>query len=1838
MDLPPIETIIERSYVISGGVKSIVYKTLDKYGDSRLIIKHIPYGNITNISDIKREYNLSRVFSSKYVVYGIAYIENSDGIYLIFRDEDLIELSKRIPLGGMAVGTFLKIALQLTRCLAEIHKNKIVHLDINPSNIVVSDDLSEVKIIDFSLADFIHKINNNSTYNEIKGTLAYISPSQIGRTNNVIDFQSDLYSLGITFYHLLSGELPYKGSDAHQIIHEHLTTQAKSLYELVPTIPKQIDTIVKCLMNKDKLNRYLAADDLLTDLERCAEQWNAKQEILTFDLNLKKTLDRIYFPVGIVGRTNELNIINRLYSNTLRGESSVLSISGESGIGKTKLVNQLSITIASTGSGFFVQGKFDQLNKNISFFGIIQVMDQLIWQILKQDTAIIDQKKECIKKELGINAGVLAQLLPSLEQLIGKTSNFPVLKGIENQDRINKQITSFFSCISSKELPVVIVLDDMQWCDVESAYVLLNLVKERIPYFFAIVTFRGNEIKSNHILLSILKDIERNHFLDEKIELEPLDKNEVCGWINNILGRSDSYEDNILKEIYGKTNGNPFYIKTMLHALSQKGILFKSKGESWKIHSEKLIQIPAFDSVADLLIEQFNNLPDKTSYLLKIGSMLGSYFSMDIISGLLKIDKSDIVNHLKAAENSYMVYRNGDNLFFAHDKIQKLAYDSIEENNRGILHRRIGKLIEKTFRTTEKLVHLEQVVYHLNNSNNSDFSYIERINLANYNYQIGLKYYQNGGYSKAEELFLKGTTLLGEQPFKDQYELSFNLYLKAGETLLLNKKIDLGNTYFEKLLNNYKSPNEIVQIYEIQIEHFATAGKSKKSLELAYKALEMFDEKPKESLLHLLLMIELIKTWWRLRWIELDKLTEYKNAKKEVDKAKMKIMMSINIPSYFIKPYLSIYLNQRMFNLTLKKGIFEESFYGIIGYSISLCGIWNKTDKGYKLGKIGFDLLKSRFPDSIYQSKSELLYGLFIAHWREPFSSTIKHYRNTYKILSKTNDTVQSSFAISGIAFIRFYNGDSLKDILQEQEGDLKIVKELGKDYSVYLGAYWYFILCKLANISPNTIIYDGVELTEELLFKRWEVDKGVSLGIYYLGKLVEYSINHKLDQATDIIENSLKYILNIRSSSAVPISYFYSAYTYINLYKTKKTSFVYIIKAKKYLNRLVKLGKNSSNYKPYIMVAKADMQSVKGFSKRTLKLYEETIKYARYKQNHLVLSLAYEGYCDYLLKHELDIIEDQNIHNLFSAFDTWGAISQKERIYNKFKKFIKDTSILERITNTSIYSSTSNTRLQQSLDSETLSKVIGILSSQNSKDDFVRLLLDILETTANATNIAFIEKINDRLLVTASKNYTHLDINQPIDKIEVLPVSLISESWRTKSIKQLNDKETENPFYNSLPDVYKSSDVFSILCLPISRDDKTHALVFIENKLIGQSFPAHRLKFLGQIASQAAIAVENIKSKADLKAERDFLQFFIDNNPNGIVGLDVNGVITLVNPAEELLMGYKKEDMVGKNWLEVFKPVASEKHENIRLLHLAEDKTVRNHEITVTRKDGEERDMLVSSFHVYDSSGAISQAIIIGSDITEIKKAEAELIKAKEKAEESDRLKTAFVQNISHEIRTPMNGILGFTELLKDESLPHDLRMSYVNIIEKSSDRMLSIISDLVDISKIEAGQVNFTIEPTNIIQLIDELILLFKTDLKNNCLTIKVDCSQIQDNPIIHTDKTRLAQILSNIIKNAIKFSENSIIKITVVSESDSCVFSIEDQGIGIPNDSKEVVFERFRQVKREGKVSEGSGLGLAISKAFVEMLGGIIWFESEENVGTTFYFKLPLGTEKSSKINNH
>jgi predicted ATPase/class 3 adenylate cyclase len=589
-------------------VNSLIYRAVREADNQPIILKLLKdsYPTPQELVRYRTEYRITRALKEAGVVqvYDLQKYQNTLVMFLEdFGGESLKILMQQRK---FSLKEFLQIAIATTETLGQIHVANIIHKDINPSNIVYNPETEELKIIDFGISTQLSRetptLKNPGI---LEGTLAYISPEQTGRMNRTLDYRADFYSLGVTFYELLTGKLPFETEDALELVHCHIARQPVTPQEIEPKIPLIISQIVIKLMAKNAENRYQTALGLKHDLENCLVQLQATGNIEKFALGKRDITDRFLIPEKLYGRENEVSNLlaafERIASGRspqpplLRGASSdsplsrggapvpalgeeanlssseLMLVAGFSGIGKTALVNEVHKPIAKQ-QGYFIKGKYDQFQRNIPFSAFVQAFRDLMGQLLSESDAQLQIWKTKILTAVGESGQVLIEVIPELERILGAQHPAIELSGTAAQNRFNLLMQKFVQVFTTAEHPLVMFLDDLQWAD-SASLKLLQLLMEDRGHLLVLGAYRDNEVSPTHPFMLTVDEIIKSGAVVHTIILQPLSLADLNQLVADTLICNLSLAQPLTKLVAQKTQGNPFFSTQFLKALYDDGLI-----------------------------------------------------------------------------------------------------------------------------------------------------------------------------------------------------------------------------------------------------------------------------------------------------------------------------------------------------------------------------------------------------------------------------------------------------------------------------------------------------------------------------------------------------------------------------------------------------------------------------------------------------------------------------------------------------------------------------------------------------------------------------------------------------------------------------------------------------------------------------------------------------------------------------------------------------------------------------------------------------------------------------------------------------------------------------------------------------------------------------------------------------------------------------------------------------------------------------------------------------------------------------------------------------------------
>uniref|UniRef100_UPI0039A61920 ATP-binding protein n=1 Tax=Nostoc piscinale TaxID=224012 RepID=UPI0039A61920 len=617
------------------GARTLVYRGYREIDSLPVVMKVLKntYPSFSELLSFRNQYTITKNLNSPLIVqtYSLEAYQNS--YVLILEDFGGISLKQwqmREP--RISLQQFLEIAIALCNTLDLLYHERIIHKDIKPSNILINPETQQVKLIDFSIASLLPRETQTLIKNHaLEGTLAYISPEQTGRMNRIIDYRTDFYSLGVTFYELLTGELPFSASEPMEVVHCHIAKTAPLVHKINPQIPPILSAIVRKLMAKNAEDRYQSALGLKYDLEQCLSQLQTTGKIEGWKIAQRDVCDRFIIPDKLYGRKTEVNTLLEAFERVSQGATEMMLVAGFSGIGKTVVVNEVHKPIVRQ-RGYFIKGKYDQFNRNIPLSAFVQAFRDLMAQLLTENDVQIQQWKHKILEAVGDNGQVIIDVIPELENIIGKQLPAIQLSGTAAENRFNLLFQKFTQVFTSAEHPLVMFLDDLQWAD-SASLKLIQLLMADTSHLLLIGAYRDNEVLPGHPLMLTLGDLHKKQTQINTITLKTLTQNTVNQLVADTLKSPEELAENLSELIYQKTQGNPFFATQFLKALHQEGLItFNFELGCWQCDITQIKTQAVTDDVVAFMSLQLQKLPQSTRYVLQFAACIGNSFDLNTLA------------------------------------------------------------------------------------------------------------------------------------------------------------------------------------------------------------------------------------------------------------------------------------------------------------------------------------------------------------------------------------------------------------------------------------------------------------------------------------------------------------------------------------------------------------------------------------------------------------------------------------------------------------------------------------------------------------------------------------------------------------------------------------------------------------------------------------------------------------------------------------------------------------------------------------------------------------------------------------------------------------------------------------------------------------------------------------------------------------------------------------------------------------------------------------------------------------------------------------------------------
>lgn len=1463
------------------------------------VIMKLPVGEYPSqidLSRIKHEYDLLKKLDVEGVIHPVEFVVSGRSCGLALEDHGETILADVVQKTPLALDEFLNIAIQLVRIIGELHEKGVINKDIKLENILINLMTRQVRLIDFSIASEISREYQEFSHpDSLEGTLAYISPEQTGRMNRAIDYRTDFYSLGITFYKILTGHFPFEANTPMEMVHAHIAKMPTSPHLISSNIPPVISKIIMKLLEKNCENRYKSSRSLLQDLVRCNNSLKETGQVYDFEIAKNDIPVQFIISQKLYGRENEIATLLNVFENTTKGQVQVILIKGYAGVGKTAIINEVHQPITER-NGFFVQGKFDQFRRDIAYGAISTTLQDFAQQLLHLPEAELQIWKDNLLKAVGKNGKILTNLAPDFEKVIGVQADLEELPPQQTLNRFYYTFQSLIRTIATEDHPLVISLDDLQWADNGSLDLIEELASSEVSAHLLIIgAYRSNELIVGQPLYQTIEKLNAKNVLSE-IELSPLNLDNVTALLSDTLYVDNKSVKLLAHYVFQKTEGNPFYINVLLIHFFRESLIYFDHGQGqWTWDLEKIQSQKVSENVVEYLIDRLRQLPEQTQHLVQLAACIGNSFNLNVLSTIFLHSNSLTAQILETAiikgiiipiSNGYraatahveQIKQNMDfdvSYQFAHDRVQQAAYQLLDSRKRSETHLAIARLLFKKYNEEEKEKEIMNIAHHFNLAIDLITDRSERLQVAELNYEAALRARRSSAFQVSIQQCEYAEQLLQNNPWESHYTLIFNITMLYAEAAYLLAKYEEAEKKCSLLLKHAESNFEKANVLYMQALQYIAKNDYKKAFPLSVKALRLVD-------VHVPMQPNIFKVSFAFMraLLRLRKADPNEFLKKEIS-----LDPSLNLAARLFGPsFTCAYFtkNVKFMVLGLSKVIDL-----IIDRPLTLCSsayadtlmmFYIQTFKNYQRAHDWYILGKSlnaKHPDAEMILNNTISYITFLA-------LLFEHEHEIYQLIQQgITATLESGnkYYIPMFYALLFLTkpGTNATEICQLANDHYPLVKNVAiRDMlDMYLLRYAYYF-----NITNQTPSYESISYTnfneDDFLQNSANTKYHIITYIYYTVKMRLAYLYGDYKAAEEYLNQAIRY----KGTEAV-IFNLRELYLYSFLIPAKRwgeLTFFQKKRAKRQMKNAYKWIKSWSDFCPlnflhHKLLLDAEWAHINGNLYQAQQYYNQAISAAQQNNYPERETFIHEQAALFYLKNNLNRHAGIEMYQALLGYQQQGASRKVSHILQHYQELIKEATPSQiRLDETKTENeSTSESNTEESLDLDTIIAVSRTISGEIQLRSLLEKMLKILIACAGAQSGALLLKINDNWFIQAQGDSSHIEVLQKIPlelaAEEHIPIcrNIIDYVMRSLNSVVLGNASQIGDFRN---DPYITAHhCRSIICLPLINQGTLRGLLYLENDLTIDAFTQNRQQILHSISSLAAIALENATLYDNLKS-----------------------------------------------------------------------------------------------------------------------------------------------------------------------------------------------------------------------------------------------------------------------------------------------------------------------------------------------------------------------------------
>ncbi len=1449
--------------LISQSNRSVLYKEPGKNGDFVIwkVCSHMKNtsADLANEFDITRQYNMPGI--RRPLRKGV--YENKEAFsYQYF---DGVPLKNVMANKKFSLKEFLKFAKNITHILYALHAAGLCHFRINSHNILYNLQTAFIELIDFSLAGTI-SVNRSINFQDWGGEVAYIAPEQTGRLNQIIDNRTDLYSLGVIFYEMLAGQLPFSHADNATLVHMHLVQMPLPLVSISSKIPSVISDMIDKLLCKNPDERYQSAGSLEKDLNTCIDMYEAKEVVAPFKIALQDELQRVKLSDRLYGRANEIENLHRGLEKAINGSSELYLISGDAGIGKTSLVEQLRKKVLDK-EGIILTVKFNQVKVAMPHMSMIRVLKELATVILSESEDVLTEWKYALKKAIQDNEELIFELVPELKWIGNEEKSELVdeFKDNKKSGNFNVVFQKILQETSAIKKPLIFFADDLQWADASSWETIYSILHNQgLTNFMFICCYRNNSTERNEFLESNLQKIREAKQNLVELAVANLSRNEVEVMIE------DSFSCNDIKElsdlVYTKTLGNPFFVHQLLTiALQDKALFYDANKSNWIWSKQRLQGLHITDNVAEYMAEKVKRLPLHLQDVLMYACCMGSEFNIAILSGIINKPKESLYEMMKRLINEGLVNFKGNDVYlFTHDRIPQTIYKIIPDDKRDQIHFAIATELISLYNETRTTSVLYEIAGHFEAAR-SIVSPDKVSTVTEYIFKAGLEAKRAAAFEQSYTYLSAAILFLNSDDWDVHYNFVLNLYYEATEVALITGKAEEAEKLLDVSTKRAKNLQDSIKAHEIKVYHLSENHQFPEAIAHLLQVLKEIGFPIQRHPTKLTLLKEYAVVKWQLKNKSIATIPLMPMMKDE--KALIFLRLTVNsLASIFgAAPDILPLVIFKQVQLSLKYGnsVYAPFAYCFYGFALSV--FVGNLEKGYNFGKMSLQLTEQLHATTVKTKVMVSFYG-FLSYWLDSLRASVLPLREAYELGRKTGDYLYAAFALSFHTSIRLHAGDNLVELLDNMTDDCATIKAMNQDLVYNISESQRQFVINFAREVTNPLVMNSEGFDEDAFLETLEKSNDeASKFDFYFYKMTLACVFNEYDKAFENSELADKYEEETTSRQITyPAFILFSAIVFIKQLQSLTANAAEKKKNWQRIQVKEKLLKSFSKYAPQNFENKHTLVNAfiaghEGQIEKAASLFYKSIAQSQ-KGNFIHEEAFAREHFAYLYfaagKNEFG---ELMLKKAFECYQKWGAISKCSQLKKKFPELLSNVSVKDADMNISA--------LQNIYDLNTIIKINHALSSENTPERLLKKMLEIVIQNASVTYSVVILKSGSEKFVPLATGFnekvTILDSVEEESK-KLFPASVINYAARTKSVFVANNFLEERKFAF---DVYNQiHHPVSVCAIPIIINERVLGVLYLENNLAEAAFDGRRIEFFKTISSQLAISLDNAFLYAEME------------------------------------------------------------------------------------------------------------------------------------------------------------------------------------------------------------------------------------------------------------------------------------------------------------------------------------------------------------------------------------